>query len=535
MKYGFATVFLLLTIPVSSALSSVEAQESTREICDADICHVSITSDGFMPKTLIVKVGTTIVWTNNDDGRHTVTSGSPGEVAAPLKSLLLEKDGTYEFTFDAAGSFGGSYRYFDQVTKTMRGEIIVGAAEPQPPTIEEPPEVQTIKIDFRDPESGVKSVSFSNGEVKDMGINPESYSLIMNVETEETNGMMDIVLDRNLIDAKDNSKDKDFKVLINGEEGFYEETASTPDERTLQIVVPGRASNIEILGTQVVPHIMRANTAISDAETIIEDHKSNGIVVTDAENKLAMAKDAFDNGKYSDSETLANDAKALSIKTSEDASVASNAMNEASTVITEIIDQGFPVSIAQEVFDQAGQEYVKGNYAEAQSLAQQAVSEARQAKTIAMEANKEANSVATDSDSPNQIYVITSVVAASAAGAAGVFVYLRTRKIHAKESTVSVPSGELFLKEKRVIDLNKMASHKSHLRDYDKDVIIYIAENGGEVFESEIRDKFGIPRTSVWRLVKRLEREELIEIRKAGGQNLIRIRQEFTKTNGSST
>ncbi len=534
MKYGFATVFLLLTIAVSSVLSSVEAQESTREICEADICHVSITSDGFMPKTLIVKVGTTVVWTNNDDGRHTVTSGSPGEVAAPLKSLLLEKDGTYEFTFDAAGSFSGSYKYFDQVTKIMRGEIIVGAAEPQPP-IEESPEVQTIKIDFRDPESGVKSVSFSNGMVKDMGINPDSYSLIMTVETDETNGMMDIVLDRNLIDAKDNSKDTDFKVLINGEEGFYEETASTPEERTLQIVVPGRASEIEIVGTQVVPHIMRANTAISDAETIIEDHKSQGIVVSSAENKLAMAKDAFDNGKYSDAETLANDAKTLAIKTSEDASIASKAMNEASAVITDISNQGFDVSGAQGVFDQAGQEYAKGNYNEAQSLAQQAMSEARQAKTIAMEANKEADSVTTDSGSPNQIYVITSVVAASAAGAAGVFVYLRTRKIHAKESTVNVAAGELFLKEKRVIDLNKIASHKSHLRDYDKDVIIYIAENGGEVFESEIRDKFGIPRTSVWRLVKRLEREELIEIRKAGGQNLIRIRQEFTKTNGNST
>ncbi|MGH9921730.1 MAG: cupredoxin domain-containing protein, partial [Nitrososphaerales archaeon] len=483
MKYRLTTVFLLLTIAVSSVLLSVEAQESTREICDANICHVSITSDGFLPKTLIVRVGTTVVWTNNDDGRHTVTSGSPGEVAAPLKSLLLEKDGTYEFTFDAASSFGdGRYNYFDQVTKTMRGEIIVGAAEPTPPTIEEP-EVQTIKIDFRNPESGVKSVSLSNGEVKDMGINPDSYSLIMTVETEETNGMMDIVLDRNLIDAKDKNKDNDFKVLINGEEGFYEETASTPDERTLQIVVPGRTSEIEIVGTQVVPHIMRANAAISDAETVIEDQKSNGIVLGSAENKLAMANDAFDNGEYSAAETLANDAKTLAIKASEDASVANEAMNEASAVITDIIEQGFPVSGAQEVFDQAGEEYTKGNYNEALSLAQQAMSEARQAKTIAMEANKEANGVTADSNSSGQVYIITSIIAVSAAGAAGAFAYLRTRKIHAKESIANVPAGELFLKEKRVIDLNKIASHKSHMRDYDKDVIIYIAENGGEVFE----------------------------------------------------
>jgi uncharacterized membrane protein/plastocyanin len=531
MKYRLVVMLLLLTMTISS-LSYVEAQEVSREICDAHICHVSITSDGFMPKTLIVKVGTTVVWTNNDDGRHTVTSGSVGEVTAPLKSLLLEKGGTYEFTFDAVGGFSGSYKYFDQVTKTMRGEIIVNQAEPTPPIIDEPSEVQTIKIDFTNPESGVKSVVFSNGMVKDMGINPDSYSLIMNVETEENNGMMDIVLERSLIDAKDKNKDTDFMILINEREGFYEETSSTPDERTLQIVVPGRTNKIEIVGTQVVPHIMRANTAISDAETVIEEHKSQGIVVADAENQLATAKGAFDDGKYSDAETLANEAKTLSIKISEDASLASKAMNEASIVMIDISNQGIDVSGAQGVFDQAGEEYAKGNYNEALSLAQEAMSEAQLAKTIALEANKEASSVNTDS--PNQVYVVTSVVAASAAGAAGVFVYLRTRKIHAKESTASIPSGELFLKEKRVIDLNKIANHKSHLRDYDKDVIIYIAENGGEVFESEIREKFGIPRTSVWRLVKRLEREELIEIKKAGGQNLIRIRQEFTKTNGTS-
>jgi uncharacterized membrane protein len=38
----------------------------------------------------------------------------------------------------------------------------------------------------------------------------------------------------------------------------------------------------------------------------------------------------------------------------------------------------------------------------------------------------------------------------------------------------------------------------------------------------------------VWRLVKRLEREDLVEVKKAGGQNLIRIREEFTRSDQNS-
>ncbi|MEM2759447.1 MAG: hypothetical protein QXU32_07005 [Nitrososphaerales archaeon] len=75
------------------ALSSIPepAVPQVSERCDAQVCYVKITRDGFVPKTIIIKIGTTIVWTNTDEGRHTVTSGSPGEIKAPLRSKLLEK------------------------------------------------------------------------------------------------------------------------------------------------------------------------------------------------------------------------------------------------------------------------------------------------------------------------------------------------------------------------------------------------------------------------------------------------------------
>src|SRR3712207_9364968 len=71
--------------------------------------------------------------------------------------------------------------------------------------------------------------------------------------------------------------------------------------------------------------------------------------------------------------------------------------------------------------------------------------------------------------------------------------------------------------------VGNILTEKPHLRPEDQQVLKFLAEKEGAVFESEIRSKFQIPKTTIWRLVKRLEREELVEIRKAGGQNIIKI------------
>jgi len=71
-----------------------------------------------------------------------------------------------------------------------------------------------------------------------------------------------------------------------------------------------------------------------------------------------------------------------------------------------------------------------------------------------------------------------------------------------------------------------MLEEKANLRPEDQQVLSFLAENEGAAFESELRRKFQLPKTTIWRLVKRLQREELVEIRKAGGQNLIKLKFE---------
>jgi uncharacterized membrane protein len=68
---------------------------------------------------------------------------------------------------------------------------------------------------------------------------------------------------------------------------------------------------------------------------------------------------------------------------------------------------------------------------------------------------------------------------------------------------------------------------KGNLKPEEKEILFYISEKEGAAFEGEIRSKFILPKTSLWRLIKRLERENLIEVTKIGGQNLIKLKLSY--------
>jgi len=103
------------------------------------------------------------------------------------------------------------------------------------------------------------------------------------------------------------------------------------------------------------------------------------------------------------------------------------------------------------------------------------------------------------------------------------WITLRRRRLAAKS----------YVKEKRVIDVEKILASKPDLRADDKEVLRFLAEAGGEAFEAELRSRFNLPKTSMWRMVRRLQREGLVGVRKVGGQNLVYIREE--SENGGGT
>jgi uncharacterized membrane protein/plastocyanin len=531
MHYVISSLILIMFTATSVLVNSAYAQSALGEICEEEVCHVQITKDGFVPKRLLIQLGVTVIWTNLDNSRHTVTSGSPTTITAPLKSMLLEKGQTYEFTFDYSGLYQGAYKYFDQVTEIMRAEIVI---QPQAAQKEEPQQMQAIRIDFTDQEAGIKSISLGDGNITSVEMDQSSNRLILNLAGVKVVNVLKITLERKLLDSTSDGKDTSFKILVDGKEGFYEEISSAPTERSLQVVVPSRTARIEIAGTSSSASFLRFTESISaiyDAEQAITTYKNQSIAVGEAEVRLLEAKNSFDMGKYADAEMLAIEADMIY----ETASHANTVIAEVQRSIGESSEKGYDVSSALVLFTQAIDKYDKGNYAEALSLAEQArtiAANAVQANNAGSEQPSAGNNEQTSigdgellATAPRSeyMYLIAGLAAASAAGV-GVTAYVRSRK----SAVQSVVSPEPVRNEADIkIDVERIFAERPHLRYDDRDVVRYIAEKGGEALESEIREKFNLAKTTAWRQVKRLEGEGIVEIEKIGIQNLIRIRKEF--------
>ena len=82
-----------------------------------------------------------------------------------------------------------------------------------------------------------------------------------------------------------------------------------------------------------------------------------------------------------------------------------------------------------------------------------------------------------------------------------------------------------------VLDLETIFKLKPDLREDDKELVKFIFNNNGEALESELRKKFLQPRTTMWRAVKRLEREGVIEIEKKDLQNLVKLCKTMEENN----
>ncbi len=59
----------------------------------------------YIPQEIDIKVGTTVVWTNEDEVAHTVTHRAKVEDQL-FSSPLLAPGETFSYTFDTAGMYG---------------------------------------------------------------------------------------------------------------------------------------------------------------------------------------------------------------------------------------------------------------------------------------------------------------------------------------------------------------------------------------------------------------------------------------------
>jgi len=103
--------------------------------------------------------------------------------------------------------------------------------------------------------------------------------------------------------------------------------------------------------------------------------------------------------------------------------------------------------------------------------------------------------------------------------------------IRNKQKNVKVINEVIKIQKNDVLDLETIFKLKPDLREDDKELVKFIFNNNGEALESELRKKFLQPRTTMWRAVKRLEREGVIEIEKKDLQNLVKLRKTMEENN----
>lgn len=82
---------------------------------------VTVKERKFDPPSIVVPVGTTVTWSNEDKVSHTVSSGVPGKRDGTFDRTLGPGFGVFSFTFDKPGV----YTYYCQFHTAMLGQVEV--------------------------------------------------------------------------------------------------------------------------------------------------------------------------------------------------------------------------------------------------------------------------------------------------------------------------------------------------------------------------------------------------------------------------
>jgi uncharacterized membrane protein len=251
-----------------------------------------------------------------------------------------------------------------------------------------------------------------------------------------------------------------------------------------------------------------ALAVINSAEAAIQTIKAKGVVTTQADGLIQQAYSALNAGQYAQAEQLAGQAVTAAQDAEAAALSAQGAIDVGASSISAARNAGRTVGLdqAESLLQQAQGAYSNGDYTGAKSLAEQASASAAAATKEEPEPEPGGN---------NTIWYIVAILVVAGGAGAYYFLYMRKKPSVQAEAQVKV-------------DLDAIFEDNPYLRLDDKEVIRFVSEAGGSAFAAEIRDRFDVPRTSLWRMLRRLEREGIIEMQTVGGQSLVRINSRYS-------
>ena len=273
------------------------------------------------------------------------------------------------------------------------------------------------------------------------------------------------------------------------------------DGRT-SVVMPSGFGFIEYT-VNIIKSDILAKETIAEAELAIQMAEKSNIIVERAKSILIEAKTFFLSGNFLEAEEKASDCIDLLNEIIELSGIALSKIIAAESAIDSALESGRTngLDVAESLLNDARIKYDAGDYGEAVIIADQSLQSA-------VSAEKEGN---------NSIFYAGIIVASLAT----VGMYFYSRK---KPAQIVLPT-----KVEVEFDLERLFKEHPELRLDDREVLKFLSENEGEAFAYDIRERFDLPRTSAWRMIKRLQRYDIVSERKVGGQSFIRIKEKYRR------
>jgi uncharacterized membrane protein len=240
-----------------------------------------------------------------------------------------------------------------------------------------------------------------------------------------------------------------------------------------------------------------------EAEAALLEFQAEGYNVSYAVAMLQKAKDAYDESQFVQAEEIAREVKEWIANTRAVIEAAEQALFEAENSIRDAEDQSRTSSIeeAKNELEAAQKAIDSGNYGDAKKLAEDAI--------LSSQSSEDESTSKFNPLLPLIVIIITFSLIF------GFYWKRRVEPIPIEEDVVKQESPE--------IDLKLLFQENQNLRLDDKEVIRFIYTSGGGLFASELRKRFDLPKSSAWRMIRRLEREEIIVTRKVGRETYIQL------------
>ncbi|MDW0173353.1 MAG: hypothetical protein QOK56_04850 [Nitrososphaeraceae archaeon] len=284
--------------------------------------------------------------------------------------------------------------------------------------------------------------------------------------------------------------------------------------------------------------IISINSAELDLTKAASEH--NGINLDEVKRIIQAAKIALNQSNFIDAERLANNASDISAVITESFETSKDMISNATAKIENVQGTNIDTAQASDFISKSNIEFSQGNYPKALEYATLAINSLDNTKQEILSLN-----------TSTFAFILLIPIAASV----GIYMFKRYRRknISQLQSRATIKEAQLnsdlspdtfrennFIEQESSTmehknndnsiqsDLHKLIAdiitQKRNLKPEEKEILFYLSDNEGAAFEGEIRNRFILPKTSLWRLIKRLEREDMIEVTKIGGQNLIKLK-----------